>query len=335
VRRGLHLVGRLAGALAIMLAALWMIMALRFHPAFGAATPAAQAATGVLAALSVGGVFRARLRAGLLAFLAAFVGAALWWAQIVPDANRVWSPELARVLAYQVEGDTLRVDNVRNFDWRSESDFTERWESRTYRLSDLDGVDLFAIYWMGPAIAHVIVSFGFKDGQRLAFSIEVRHGPGDVYGMMTGLFKVDQLLYVAGDERDLFALRHWRKDDPVLFRTTMSPEKARPLLLAYLKDGASLTEAPRFYNTLTANCTTEIFRMARALAPDTAWNWRILLPGYFPEMLYSAGALNSAYPLSELYALGRLEPYGPPFPEGPDFSAMIRRRPPGAFSPRG
>lgn len=323
-----------AGALAILGCAAWMAGALRFHPVFGAATVVVQIVAALLAGGAVFGLFAPKLRPALFGFLGAFACATVWWAQIEPDGNRVWAPELARVVSFRRDGDVLRVDNVRNFDWRSESDFTERWESRSYRLSQLKDVDLYAIYWMGPAIAHLIVSFGFEDGQRLAFSIEVRHGPGAEYGMLTGLFKVDQILYVAAEERDLFTLRHWRKDDPYLFRTRMTAERARPLLLSYLEDGASLAEKPRFYNTLTTNCTTEIFRMLRALSPGLSWNWRILLPGYFPDLAYRAGALNHAYTLPELYERGRLEPYEPPFPEGAAFSAMIRRRPPGAFAAR-
>jgi hypothetical protein len=334
VQKGLKFILKGVGALSIVLAAAWVLGVLRFHPAFGAATPVAQVVAAFLAGGAVVGLFAAKLRPALYGFLGVFACALAWWTQIKPDPNRVWAPELARVVAYQRDGDVLRVDNVRNFDWRSESDFTERWESRSYRLSQLKDVDLYAIYWMGPAIAHLIVSFGFDDGQRLGFSIEVRHGPGDEYGMLTGLFKVDQILYVAAEERDLFALRHWRKDDPYLFRTRMKAERARALLLAYLEDGASLATRPRFYNTLTTNCTTEIFRMLRDLSPGMSWNWRILLPGYFPELAYRAGALNQAYTLAELYERGRLEPYGPPFPEGAAFSAMIRARPPGALAAR-
>lgn len=44
---------------------------------------------------------------------------------------------------------------------RSDTDFTERWTTRTYDLSTLQGVDLFMSCWSGPTIAHVIVSFGF------------------------------------------------------------------------------------------------------------------------------------------------------------------------------
>jgi hypothetical protein len=57
--------------------------------------------------------------------------------------------------------DRVVVNNVRNFTWRSNVDFDQRWEQRTYYLSHLTDVDLIMSYWMGEAIAHTIVSFGF------------------------------------------------------------------------------------------------------------------------------------------------------------------------------
>ena len=46
-------------------------------------------------------------------------------------------------------------------------------------MNRLTGVDLFMSYWNGEEIAHTIVSFGFSDGQHLAFSIETRKEKGE------------------------------------------------------------------------------------------------------------------------------------------------------------
>ena len=282
MRRFLKGLAKALAALTLGLAGLWLIAAMHYHPPFGGATIAAQIAAGALALAGAASVWGTRLRPALYAFLVVMAGAVVWWSQIKPDGSRTFAPELARVISYKIDGDVLSVDNVRNFDWRSETDYTERWETRSYRLSELEGVDVYAIYWMGPAIAHVIVSYGFKGGERLAFSIEVRYGPSDSYSLVTGFFKVNQLLYVAADERDLFAIRHWRKDDPYLLRTRISADGARKLLLAYLDSGAAIAAHPRFYNTATTNCTTEIFRLVRTVSPNADWDWRVLASGYLP-----------------------------------------------------
>jgi hypothetical protein len=137
------------------------------------------------------------------------------WRAIEPSNDRDWVPENA-VLAYATfDGDHITVHNIRNFDYRSETDFTPAYYDRTFDLKQLDAVDLYAVYWMGPAIAHVFVSFGFADVAQVAVSIEARKERGEGYSSVQGFFRQYELYYVVGDERDLVRLRtNYRKDPP-------------------------------------------------------------------------------------------------------------------------
>ena len=85
----------------------------------------------------------------------------VWWATISPARDRDWAPNVARTLTATINGDRVVLSNVRNFNWRSETDFDPIWEQRTYYLSRVTAVDLIMSYWMGEAIAHTIISFGF------------------------------------------------------------------------------------------------------------------------------------------------------------------------------
>lgn len=69
---------------------------------------------------------------------------------------------------------SITIHGVRNFDYRTETELTPRWETRTYDLSKLDSVDLIAVYWAGKAIAHVMMSFGFAGKDYVTVSIETR-----------------------------------------------------------------------------------------------------------------------------------------------------------------
>ena len=70
-----------------------------------------------------------------------------------------------------LDGDRLTIRNVRNFEYRSETDFDENWETRSWDLSKIRGVDFVLSYWGSPWIAHTIVSWVFEEGPPLSISI--------------------------------------------------------------------------------------------------------------------------------------------------------------------
>ena len=114
-----------------------------------------------------------------------------------------------------IEGDRVTVHNVRNFAYRTETDFTPAWHDKTYDLRQLEGVDLVATYWMGPAVAHIFLSFAFAGGDHLAVSIETRKEKGEGYSTVKGFFRQYELYYVVADERDVIGLRtNYRRDPP-------------------------------------------------------------------------------------------------------------------------
>lgn len=246
-----------------------------------------------------------------LSFAVLFVGLLGWWSGFMPSHQRDWIPELARLPSIARDGDTITVTNLRNFNWRSESDYDERWEARSYDLSKLEGIDLFLSYWSGEAIAHLLVSFPFSDQPPLTFSIEVRREKGEEWSALAGFFRSYEMAYVAAPERDLVGLRsHARKEDVRLFRIAATPAQARDVLLAYIADVNELAAQPRWYNTLMTNCTTVVYKLVGTVAPQWKFSLpldpRVLLSGYLPGYLQRIGAVRGDMPLEELVRLGRI-----------------------------
>jgi hypothetical protein len=246
-----------------------------------------------------------------------------WWATLQPSNDRAWADDVARTPTGTVEGSRLIMRDVRDFVWRSDSDFEPRWETRSYDINELTGLDLFMSYWAGESIAHAIVSFGFADGQHLAFSIEIRREKTEAYSALAGFFRAYELSFIAADERDVVGVRtNVRHEDVRIYRLRMPHSKVRALLLEYVDGANSLAREPRFYNSLTANCTTQIFQMVRALQPSLPLDYRVLLAGYVPDYIYDRGGLNTGVPFETLRDRSHIQ--GKANITDPDFSRKIR-----------
>jgi hypothetical protein len=250
------------------------------------------------------------------------------WSALEPSNDRAWQAENA-VLAYAtIDGERVTLHNIRNFDYRTENDFTVAYYDRTFDLRQLEEVDLFAVYWMGPAIAHVFLSFGFSDGNHLAVSIEARRERGEGYSSLAGFFRQYELYYVVADERDVVRLRtNYRRDPPeavYLYRLQGSAANAQQLFLEYLREINALREHPQWYNSLTTNCTNSIWLNSRVIPGHLPYSWQILLSGYLPEFLYRHGRLDTRLPFAELQQRAHINALAQAADQAANFSQRIR-----------
>ena len=282
-------------------------------------------ALGVLIALWQG-------RAGLafLSFALAFAVLLIWWQRITPTNDRQWADDVAQITNGTVDGNRVTLRNVRNFDWRSNTEYVQRWETRSYDLDKLTSVDMIMSYWDGWAIAHMLISFGFVDGQHVAFSVEVRRRKNETYSEIGGFFKRDGLSILAADERDVVRVRtNIRGEDDYLYRIRMPLSAMRSLFLGYVEQADRLVDTPRFYNTITVNCTTLVYHMMKRIVGYLPWSYRLLFTGYLPAYVYRVGGLDQRFALEELRALGRITDRARQSDRSDTFSADIRKGIPG------
>lgn len=267
------------------------------------------------------------VRFALPVFAVALLAIGLWWSGLRPSNERDWQPEVARLAYATIDGDLVTVHNIRNFDYRTETDFTPAYYVRTYDLNKLDSADLVAVYWMGPAIAHLFLSFGFGD-DHLAVSIEARKEKGEGYSSAKGFFRQYELYYVVADERDVIRVRtNYRKDPPedVYIYPLRGPrENIRRLFLEYVRKMNALREHPEFYNTLTTNCTTAILMNTRVNPGSLPFSWKVLLSGYTPAYVYEAGRMDQSLPFEELKRRSLVNVAAQAADQAPDFSRRIR-----------
>jgi hypothetical protein len=317
--------------LTLMGTTVWAVLAVYFGDSHMSIVQASVAAVfglfGLMTLVSLGFThWRKRI---LIAYSMLFVAILGWWFFAINPANeRQWQPDLAKLPYATVDGDKVTLHDIRNVDYRSEFDFSPVYYTKTFDLNKLEGIDLFAVYWMGPAIAHTILSFDFGDKDHLAVSIEARKELNEGYSTIKGFFRQYELIYIVADERDVIRLRTNYRKDPVenvyLYHLNPPKENARGLFLEYIRKINELHEKPTFYNTLLDNCTTAIWFNTRINKGHLPLSWKILLSGYLPEYLYESGGLDKRIPFEQLQQQALINAVAQTADQLPDFSQRIR-----------
>ena len=254
----------------------------------------------------------------------------VWWLSLQPSNNRDWLPDVAVLPYADIAGNQVAIHNIRNCDYRTETDFTVQHYDKTFDLAALSTVDLYLVTWGSPDIAHTIVSFGFTNGDYVCFSIETRKEKGEDYSAVKGLFRQFELTYIVADERDLVRLRtNYRQgEEACLYRLQETPEQGRKLFLDYLRRINELHEHAEWYNAVSDNCTTGI-RTQRAAADRAPWDWRMLINGHLDELLYERGTFVTNLPFAELKKISNINAKAKAADQASDFSRQIRQGLPG------
>lgn len=310
----------------IVLATAWACLALWYRlPAQEIPRGIGAVLFGLLGLVTLIALFRPQRRKAIVLYAAAFALVCVWWNTIKPESDANWAQDVARQVTGTVDGEVLTLTSVRDFEWRSNTDFTERWATRTYDLGKIEGIDLFMSYWAGPEMAHFILSFGFEGGEQLAWSVEVRRKVGGAFSPVADLFKTNPLVIVAADERDVVGVRsNVRGEDVQIYRLRASPQVARRLLMEYVADANALAQQPEFYNSLTTNCTTTVVKMMRAVGSSIPFDWRLIVNGYLPDYAYEHDAVDTTLSLAQLRDSAHIAERAKANGLSPDFSKAIR-----------
>lgn len=257
---------------------------------------------------------------------AALIGAVIY-GSIKPRNDRVWEFDVARGVTGLVQGDQVQLHNLRDFDWITPTSAHQKWSDVTVDLSQITSLDLVTSVWSSPLIAHTLVSFGFADGQHVVFSAEIRREKGEKFSSIGGFFRQFELVMIAATEDDIIRLRtNIRREDVALYPLNVTPEQARDLFLRYIDRANRLAKQPEFYNTLTSNCTTIIFDLARAVDGRLPFDWRILASGKIATYLHDLGLLAPALPMAEISRKARISKLAQQAaPDGTPFSVLIRQ----------
>ncbi|MHC1769451.1 MAG: DUF4105 domain-containing protein [Verrucomicrobiia bacterium] len=235
----------------------------------------------------------------LLSLTLFFVG---WWVSLKPSHDRDWDASVAVLPRVVRQGNLVTIENVRNNEYRSFDDFTVVHETRSYHLANLEAVDMILFYWGSPWMSHPVLVFDFGPDGRICMSIEVRFRKGQRYAVVRSLYRQQELIYLAVDERDavLRRIKHGRCEG-YLYRLNEDIDRIRRIFLDYTAAINDLHDHPCWYNAVSANCTTSFYRLPNS---RRRWDWRVIVNGWLDRALYDAGRLDRSLPFAELRRTG-------------------------------
>ncbi len=245
---------------------------------------------------------------------------------LTPRQDRDWAEDVARIVQGRVDGDIVHLTNIRAFRWSTADTATIKdWTSRTIDLATLQGVDVITSVWGNPDIAHVLVSFRFTTGDPLTFSVEIRREKGERFSPLGGFFRQFELSLIAAEEADIL---HWRAvpraEELRLYPLTLTPDQARQIFLRFVDLGNDLNAKPRWYNTVTANCTTVVWQLSRVLSPNLPLSPSLVLSGRLPEYLDKLDVLEGPGTLAEKRQRALISDRARAMPADASFSDWIR-----------
>lgn len=243
-----------------------------------------------------------------------------------PRNDRDWTVDQQVLPLVSFGSSTVTIKNVRNFEYTDEFTYTPEYYDRTYKLDEISSVDFIVVPLAKYAVAHTFLTFGFKSGEYVSISVEVRKEKGEEYSALTGLFDQYELMYVIADERDVLRLRGIYRDNEVyLYPARISKEKMRELFVSMLTKTKELETTPEFYNTITSSCTTNIVSHINAIN-DTKlpFDIRTILPKNSDALAYELGFISTDTPFEELRAQSEISDKIQLYGNNINFSQMIR-----------
>lgn len=252
----------------------------------------------------------------------------VWWASIRPSNNRNWALDQAILPYAEINGNVVHIHNIRNFTYRSTSDYTPNYYDKTFDITKLKRiyyiVEPFSD-WEGSA--HTFISFEFEGPQFLAISIEIRKEQSESFSAIKGLFKQYELMYVIGDENDLVKLRsNYRKDAVFIYPVKTTAERMQKMFLEMVGRANKLATKPEFYNTITNTCTSNLVMHANAIVPGRIpVSYKVLFPGYSDRLAYDIGLIDTQLPFEKARAYFKINQRAEKYANDADFSVKIRR----------
>jgi len=225
-----------------------------------------------------------------------------------PSLSRTWDEDVQVLSGVdRLPDGRQRLTQVRNWRYTRDAVVSRDYFAGVYDPDDVVGLWLYEQeLGLGGRIAHTFLVFEFPESYRearwLGISVETRREVGETYSLVGGVLRAFEVTHIWANEEDLVTRRVELLDYPLTrYRVTVQPESIARVLRQFVDETDALATAPRWYNTLTTNCTNSLIGYVNELSPGAIpWHHSFVLTGRADTYLAGLGYvdLESAQPIT-------------------------------------
>ena len=233
-----------------------------------------------------------------LTITAFLIASLIAWLLFTPQVNLNWSVDQKIMPVIEVEDGLVRLNNIRDFSYRSKTDFTPAYVDEEYQISKLKRAWYFLEHFDDnfTAPGHGFVTFEFEDNRFLTISIEIRKEIGENFSALKGMLRQYELMYVFGTERDILALRtNHRNHSVYMYPIKASSKQVELMFRSMLKRAKALQTEPEFYHTILSSCTTNLVAHTREISEEgLPLSLGTVLAGHSDYVIYELGLIDNS-----------------------------------------
>jgi Domain of unknown function (DUF4105) len=244
-------------------------------------------------------------RAILFGLIAALAVLGLLVASKPARHDRIWKADLARLPGISRAGDIFRIQNYRDWAWDAGGVTAADWPAAgPFDIAEVKRTWFIVEPHPGLALmAHTLVIVEFNSGELIGVSVEARKEADEAYSVIGGAFNQFELLYQWATPKDLLTQRAVTlKRELYMYELKLTAAETQAYVSALVARTQGLDRRPRFYNTLTSNCTNELAKTAAL-----GWDPAFIFTGRAAEALFRMDRLVGAGSFPAVKARARID----------------------------
>lgn len=236
----------------------------------------------------------------LFAGLLLLIVATLWARE--PSLTRDWDEDVRVLSGVEALPDgAVQLTQVRDWRYSRDAAVSKGYSAVRYDPADVDGLWVYEQeLGLGGRIAHTFLVFEFPESygsnRWLGLSVETRREVGETYSLVGGVLQKFEVTHIWASEEDLVTRRVEYLDYPLTrYRVTVSNENIARLFRQFVDETSALATVPRWYNTLTTNCTSSLIEYVNTVEPGSIpWHYSFVFTGRTDEYLARLGYLDAS-----------------------------------------